>query len=135
MADPQDVNPLANLPKLPRGPVYRGRKPGSPGRYKQGPARQMAGEILGNPLYKERLLERAIKGELHPSLERTLWYYKYGRPYIPMQVDIEHRDSTPDPNAPVNLDELISRAAELVRVITELRKVVDITPESAETVR
>jgi len=52
-------------------------------------AREAASEIVDNPAYRAKLLDRALRGKLPPPVEALLWHYSKG---VPKQVlDVNQR--------------------------------------------
>ena len=56
-----------------------GRKPGVPNKVTV-EAREAASEIVDNPAYRAKLVERALAGKLPPQIEAMLWAYAKGKP-------------------------------------------------------
>src|SRR3972149_3604655 len=42
--------------------------------------REAAKAIVEDPVYRERLRRRLLRGKLAPGLEAMLWHYAYGKP-------------------------------------------------------
>ena len=69
-----------------------GLKRGGPGRRRGVPnkvtaeARVACGELVDDPLYRERLKARLLAGKLPPALECLLWHYAKGKPKDELQV-------------------------------------------------
>lgn len=77
--------------------MARGRKTG--GRIKGTPnkatvdAQRAAADIVDDPVYREQLKARALKGELPPAIETMLWHYAKGKP--PDELRVGDKDGNP----------------------------------------
>ena len=85
-------------------------------------AREFARQIVDNPEYRTRLLERALRGTLPAAVELRLLEYRYGRPAD--QVAMTH---VPQPNESEPLEELsdeqlAARAEALAKNLRGARK-------------
>ena len=78
-----------NPPGRPKGtPKTGGRKKGVPNKATV-EAKQACAEIVDDPHYRARLVERARAGALAPAVETMLWYDAKGKP----KETIDHQNS------------------------------------------
>ena len=73
--------PRYQLPRTPKG--FRqpgsGRRPGQRNKISV-EARQLARELVNNPVYQRRLRRDFERRKLHPTIEALVWQYHLGRP-------------------------------------------------------
>ena len=102
------------------------KRGGSPGRPKGVPnkatteAKEACARIVDDPVYREKLLSRALKGTLAPPVEVMLWHYAKGKP----KETIEHQGQigvlTPEAVAKLSDAELAPQALALAKRAKEI---------------
>lgn len=65
-----------------------GRPPGHPN-FASVDVKQLARELVLSPDYRKRLRARLHAGELHGSVETTLWHYAFGKPVQSFELHAE----------------------------------------------
>ncbi len=71
-------------------------------------------EVIADPEYRRKFLERARKGQLG-TMEQVCWAYAYGLPPQHLSVDVSPRDEL----AQLSMGELVQRAEHILKELRD----------------
>lgn len=87
--------------------------------------REVAAQIIDDPIYRQTLLSRARAGTLHAAVETMLWHYRYGKPVEHVEVTAKTEDLSS-----LSSVELAARAQQIAKDILEARLIAGVATDA-----
>ena len=89
--------------------------------------REVAAQIIDDPIYRQTLLSRARAGTLHAAVETMLWHYRYGKPTEHVEVTTHTEDLSS-----LSAEELADRAQSIAKDLLEAQLIAGAATDAME---